>query len=812
MIDSMMEEQKMLESEMRQATVLRFRKKHTDARERGDWGSSPIGVSIGRDLMTPFRDAIVDWMMEANSGKAGRNNLSANLIQEIDADTAAFLFTKTVLNLVPLPKKGKACTLTALAITGAGKIHDELRLRYFEENWRALARTMFKDFDKRDLPRAKRKEYVQKKFRDLHMDWSVWAKADMVHLGTKLTELFRDSTGAIRLYRTSRPRSRIEIAPTPELLEAIEKRMTANEALFTSFFPMVIPPRPWNGDQLYAGGYYTQNVTPYPLVKHASKEYLRELESIDIDTTLVAINALQETPWRVNERVLEALEYAYHLDQSLGDFPPSNPQDIPPKPPEADTDEAASKAYRKACYLVHEDNRRNLSKRIAVLQTFALAHRFKKYPKIYFPHDLDSRGRAYPKAPMLNPQGADYSKAILEFANGKPLGTEDAACWLAIHGANSWGEDKVSLQERIDWVLNNEELIKSIATDPTGDIRWTEADAPGAFLAFCFAWQGYLEQGLDYECHLPIAVDATCSGLQHYSAMLKDEVGGYSVNLIPNDTRQDIYQLVADRAMQLIEEDLAGENDEVARAWVEFGMTRKITKRSVMVVPYAATFHACMQYTADGVEERLAKGEPNFYGGNLSDFTVYGAKKIWKAIEETVIAATGAMRWISDAARQYSRVSDVPYIEWVVPTGFLVWQNKPQLKAHRVDTFLDGKRLQVRYQEAKKNLDPRTMASSTPPSFVHSLDAAHMTMTIEYAINNGVHDFAAVHDSFGTHACNMPMFNLCIREAFVDMYQVDVLKMLKDHMERNTPEPLPDLPEQGSLVLEGVLDSEFFFS
>jgi DNA-directed RNA polymerase len=56
------------------------------------------------------------------------------------------------------------------------------------------------------------------------------------------------------------------------------------------------------------------------------------------------------------------------------------------------------------------------------------------------------------------------------------------------------------------------------------------------------------------------------------------------------------------------------------------------------------------------------------------------------------------------------------------------------------------------------------------------------------------------------------MFNLCIREAFVDMYQVDVLKMLKDHMERNTPEPLPNLPEQGSLVLEGVLDSEFFFS
>ena len=814
MNDSMITEQEMLEEQMRHSTILRFRKKHSDSVERGEWSASPIGVSIGRDLMSPFRDAIEDWLMDALSGKAGRTNTAAQLIRDIDSYTVSYLFTKAILDLVPMPRQGKGCTLTGLSITGAGKVHDELRIRYFEENWRALARKMFRDFDQRDLPRNKRKEYIQRKFRDLKMDWAVWSKADMVHLGTKLTELFRDSTGAIRFRSLMvQKRTRLEVLPTDVLLEIIEKRMTSNETLFTCFLPMVAPPRPWRDSNLFGGGYYTSNVAGYPLVKHATKEYIAELESLDISTTLGAINALQETPWRVNQRVLEAMEHVYHLDLALGDFPPSEPQTIPPKPPEADTDKEVSKEYRKACYLVHEENRRSLSKRIAVLQTFSLAKRFSQYERIYFPHDLDSRGRAYPKPPMLNPQGADYAKAMLEFAEGKPLGSEDAACWLAIHGANSWGEDKVSLQDRIDWVLNHEGLIKSCAEQPMDDLRWTEADAPGAFLAFCIAWKGYLDEGLDYVCHLPIAVDATCSGLQHYSAMLRDEVGGFSVNLVPSEDRQDIYQLVADKAMKLIEADLETENGHLARAWVDFGMTRKITKRSVMVVPYAATFHACMMYTADGVQEIITKGTPNPWpDGKLSDFTVYGAKKIWKSIEETVIAATDAMRWLSDCSRQYSKASAQPYIEWVVPTGFLVWHNKPQLKTNMVHTFLDGKRLRLKYKEAKENLDPRTMASSTPPSFIHSLDAAHMTLTIEYALANDITDFAAVHDSFGTHACHMPVFNHCIRAAFVDMYEVDVLKMLRDHMQEHLTEPLPELPKRGQLDLQGVLDSEFFFS
>ena len=41
-----------------------------------------------------------------------------------------------------------------------------------------------------------------------------------------------------------------------------------------------------------------------------------------------------------------------------------------------------------------------------------------------------------------------------------------------------------------------------------------------------------MENPEDYECRVPVALDATCSGLQHYSAMFRDSVGGYYTNLI----------------------------------------------------------------------------------------------------------------------------------------------------------------------------------------------------------------------------------------------------------------------------------------
>ena len=817
------EEQRNLEEQMRGLGVSRFHKSHQKANDRGDFSGTSTAMCLTRGYIGPYAEAIRRFIAESLSGKAGRKNIAAVSLCEIEPEVAAFLFLKAIFNKVPTLYQGKPCTLVGLAIFGAGLIHDELRLRYFAANWRRLARKMFADFDKRELPRHRRKEQVQRSFTELQLEWSKWDRSTMLHLGVKLTELFIQVSGGDISIVPNRRGKRVTtiIHPSPSLLEAIFHRLRGHEALVTAYLPCVIPPVPWAQGTLNKGGYHTEHVAPYPLVKGSKKSYRSALNADGIAPTLNAVNALQATPWRVNVRVLDALDYVYRLDRAIADLPNSSMQPRPPVPPGLDHNDRtseASQAYRKACYLVHDQNRRDIAKRIQVERCIQIGRMFDKYDAFYFPHDLDSRGRAYPKPAVLNPQGPDYAKGVLEFAKGKQLRTNDAVCWLAIHGANCYGFDKAALQDRIQWVQDNQDMILSCAHDPYSDLRWTEADSPFQFLAFCFEWDGYDKDGLEHVSHAHIDVDATCSGLQHFSAMLRDAHGGRQVNMVPDPKRQDIYGAVAIKAIKAIKADVGGEQDALAKAWLEFGLDRSITKRSVMVVPYSGTFHSCMEYTSDSISEKMAKGSPNPWPyGRFTDFNVYGSKKIWAAIGDTIVSAVGAMEWLSAVSVIVAKVPGSTRVEWITPVGFPVHQAKWNLSHRLIKTVFDGSCIWPSIVEETDKLNPRQMASSVAPSFVHSLDATHMMLTINYALAEGIQHFAAVHDSFGVHACDIVVFNQCIREAFVDIYENhDVLAEFLESAKRLIPEEqwdkIPPLPPRGTLDIRGVLDSQFFFS
>src|SRR3546814_17064020 len=55
----------------------------------------------------------------------------------------------------------------------------------------------------------------------------------------------------------------------------------------------------------------------------------------------------------------------------------------------------------------------------------------------------------------------------------------------------------------------------------------------------------------DLVSRIPVALDGSCSGLQHFSAMLRDEEGGAAVNLLPAERPQDVYKGVVVRAQEM---------------------------------------------------------------------------------------------------------------------------------------------------------------------------------------------------------------------------------------------------------------------
>src|SRR5207247_10049044 len=175
----------------------------------------------------------------------------------------------------------------------------------------------------------------------------------------------------------------------------------------------------------------------------------------------------------------------------------------------------------------------------------------------------------------MNPQSDHIGRALIEFADGKPLGNNRGVYWLAIHLANCyWKKKKVSFKKRRAWVQENEQEILDFAANP---LRihphmhrfWIEADQPWLFLAACLEWKRYKEEGPGMISHLPISMDGSCNGYQLLSAMGLDPIGGRATNLMPCDDPEDIYQWVSDlvcRRMEREARDRQGEASSHAAA------------------------------------------------------------------------------------------------------------------------------------------------------------------------------------------------------------------------------------------------------
>jgi DNA-directed RNA polymerase len=68
-----------------------------------------------------------------------------------------------------------------------------------------------------------------------------------------------------------------------------------------------------------------------------------------------------------------------------------------------------------------------------------------------------------------------------------------------------------------------------------------------------------------------------------------------------------------------------------------------------------------------------------------------------------------------------------------------------------------------------------------------------------------------IHDSYGTHAHNTPKLAKLLREAFVEIYtENDVLAQFRSSALEVLDE-VPEPPKRGTLDLNQVLDSKYFF-
>jgi len=138
-------------------------------------------------------------------------------------------------------------------------------------------------------------------------------------------------------------------------------------------------------------------------------------------------------------------------------------------------------------------------------------------------------------------------------------------------------------------------------------------------------------------------------------------------------------------------------------------------------------------------------------------------------------------------------------------------------KPFRVDTKLLGSVIQPTLYKETGKIDKNRQSNGISPNFVHSIDAAHMMITIDVAKQCEIYSFAMVHDSYGTHAADAELMWWCLRKAFVEMYsQVDVLEDFRsdllDVLPAHRHAEIDPVPTKGDLDISVVEDSPFFFA
>lgn len=773
--------------------------------EHGTAHNNPYAAAVYRRFVEPLALMIKAYTDEKKRGVAAA---AKGLLRRIDPTAAAFLTVRHCLDIGIMASGHPA---TASARTIGQTIYGEVLLEAFEDIEPDLYFTLVKDFERR-LTKSERHRMTVFKMQAAKngINLPEWTAEDKLAAGTMLIYMARE-LGLVEIeeYQAGKKKQRSMLLTEP-VIQMLDSVKSSLAGMMPQMLPCVEPPMDWVTPN--DGGYHTKAMRRVaPCCVRGRPRIAHEADVPAVP--LRALNVLQRRAWRINERVLDTIDAVgtrFDVGEVLAQEAcpkPHRPEwldvedvDLKTLPPIQAAEFKEWKAAMRDWYTLSKERGIKWNRYWTAMR---VARQFKGRP-IWFVYQYDYRGRAYANTRGISPQGSDLQKALIMADEGYPITDERGKFWFYSAGANRYGFDKAKLEERVQWTVERTELICAIAAAPLTHRQWTEADNPFQFLAWCFEFADFQANPESFRSHLALGQDGSCNGLQHFSAMLRDSVGGLATNLVPCDTQQDIYRLVAEatsRGLSLLPPD-----GMFAPRWQSHMLSRDLVKRSVMTLPYGSTRFSCADFI---YTEYMAKGKaPEFSRDEHRPAARWLSVVVWDAIGEVVVKAREAMEWLQNAADELIDAG-LDEISWISPSGFVVRQRYGEEEFTRVTTRIaGGVRIRPQIRQETEKPCKRRHRNGIAPNFVHSHDAAHMHLLICAADDAGLQHLHFIHDDYGTTADGTETLHKAIRETFVEMYER--CHPLEDFKARTgCTDPVP---ESGDLDIRQVLSSTYFFA
>ena len=696
-------------------------------------------------------------------------------LSDIEPLAAAAITCKITIDKVFSIKEGSN-QLTRIAEAIGKGVENECQMRHYERHAPGLLETLKKNYWHKSIGTDQKVVVIQTLMNRYEVQkWNTWGAGNRVKLGAWLLDCLMCASKWFEIEMVQLGRKRMNyVVPTPEF-ESIKDEVMYNAELFSPLaWPMLIEPNDWTPEK--PGGYLLNEIMRgHEMVRRGGSS------SIQGERPFEFLNKIQKVAYTLNPFVVEVAEILQRKGRSVGKFQPICNHDLPPKPYDIAENAESRKAYRRLAAEVLNRQAQEFKKSCRTRMTMETVERFKNKEKFYIPWSFDYRGRVYPIPAFLTPQDTDWGKSLLRF-HDESFMDEEAERWLRFQVATTYGLDKETLEERLSWTYRSEHEIELIATDPIGNLPlWERAEEPWQFLAACDEFYHCVIKRDRISTGLPIAIDATCSGLQILAGLAKDKSTAELVNVLPSDKPQDAYKVIAETSKPNIPLKLRPDWD------------RKCTKRTVMTISYNAKPFSNRGYIKEALKDKGVEID--------KDELTQTVKAVRDAMEEIFPGPMRVMRWIEKEVSNAFK-NEATELSWTTPSGFTVRQRLNKKSTKILDLKLLG-RCRIHIADGDKGVDVRHHKNATAPNLIHSLDASllHISATKFNA------PIALIHDSVLCRATDMSTLSHLVRDTYMHLFaEHDYLSTFAESIGAETEPPII-----GDLQPESVIESTYFF-
>lgn len=761
-------------------TGLSLLRRNTRLLEEKSYASaSAYGSPCIHAMLQPLAERIKETTSRLHERKAGvAFKEIAMFLECIDENEAASITLKCTFDRVFSSKaKDNYCATVLISIGWA--IEAECQIRYYEKELPDLYKFVAEKYWHNCAGTPQRVTTMRTMMnRKGVTPWKAWGNPLRARLGSWLFDCLNETSGWFEkelIIHSRRQRDNI-IVPSQKLMKIKDDLLADAEMFSPVLWPMLIPPKNWSNEE--QGGYVLEEVMLRNEMVRRGNKVLKQGEE-----PIAALNRIQQTGFKISSYMLKLAEDLYEKGYKVDKFVPPSSEPIPSKPIDIAENKESRLTYRRARAEVENRNKAVFRKSCRTRMTMEAARRFKDVSEFFIPHSMDYRGRMYPIPSFLSVQDTDFGKSLLRFSK-EAFVTPEAEDWLAFQVATCYGLSKSPMRERLDWVRANHSLIKMIADDPLGTLsEWENVDEPFQFVAACEEYTAVVIDCVRHTTGSIVATDATCSGLQILAGLARDATTARLVNVLPSDTPQDAYQVIADEARPNCPEELREHID------------RKVTKRTVMTVPYNSKPFSNRSYIREALVEKGIKVDKD-------DLTAV-VSAVRAAMYVKVEGPMKVMDWIEkEVAKAFKR--GVQYLTWTTPSGFVVHQKLNKFLTVRIQLSLFGKTdVRVANGETEPAPDVRHHKNATSPNLIHSLDAS----LLHLSVLRFDAPLALIHDSVLCRATDMAELSAVVRGVYMDIFaETNVLQDFADAIGAETKPPII-----GDLKPESVIDSTYFF-